>query len=677
MHAAGDYMQLASQPTTASHTVDSPSTVRLVVVGGGMAAHGFCQRIMESPQRSRFSVTVFGEEPRPAYDRVNLSSLLAGRDEAELLLSPRQWYDDHNIDLHTGRRITHIDLERREIHDQDGQVEPYDQLVLATGSYPWVPPIEGTNLPGVFVYRTIDDLESIRDYVATKHAKTAAVIGGGLLGLEAAKVIKDLGLSTTILEVAPGLMPRQLDAHGAKVLREKVQALGVKVHVTRRTKSISPDNGKLCLNFENADSINVDVVLVAAGIRPRDELAREAGLSLGPRGGIAVNRGLETSDPNVFAIGECAAVDGHIHGLVAPCYRMADVLAARLSGESVKFVDNEEAVELKLLGVPVITLGKAIGESTSGVVITHAGTDGYRKLILEQGRMVGAASVGQWDDADLIRMSVAENKRLWPTQRIRFLKTGTPFAGGAGLSIHQWPGTATVCSCMGVTRERLGLAIADGHTTVPELSQATGAGTACGTCKNLLCELVGAGPQKIQTRGANWVMSASVLAIGLVAAMTWMSPIPLATSVQDSWREIDLIWRDGFIKQVTGFTLLGIMLAALLFSLRKRTGIIRFGKYGWWRAAHACLGTAMLVGLIVHTGLRMGANLNFALSLTFLSLSVVGGLAGLAASIEPKLTGGSAMWVRVWRPRLTWIHIALFVPLPALLAGHVLSVYWY
>ncbi len=179
-----------------------------------MAAHGFCRRIIQSPQRSRFSVTVFGEEPRPAYDRVNLSSLLAGRDEAELLLSTREWYEEHGIVLHTGRRITRIDLERREIHGQLGEAEPYDQLVLATGSYPWVRPIKGANHSGVFVYRTIEDLEAIRDYVATKQAKTSAVIGGGLLGLEAAKVIKDLGLSTTILEVAPGLMPRQLDAEG-------------------------------------------------------------------------------------------------------------------------------------------------------------------------------------------------------------------------------------------------------------------------------------------------------------------------------------------------------------------------------------------------------------------------------------------------------------------------------
>lgn len=676
MYASGYSMHGAPQPT-ATLPVDVSSPERLVVVGGGMAAHGFCRRMIESKYRSRYCVSVFGEEPRPAYDRVNLSSLLAGRDESELLLSPKEWYEQNAIELHTGRRITRIDLQRREIHDDAGNIEPYDKLVLATGSYPWVPPIAGTKSTGVFVYRTIDDLEAIRDYVNAKNAKTSAVIGGGLLGLEAAKVIKDLGLSTTILEVAPGLMPRQLDAHAAKVLREKVQSLGVDVHVTRRTNRIVPSNGQLRLEFENADPLDVDIVLVAAGIRPRDELAREAGLQLGPRGGIAVNRRLETSDPHVYAIGECAAVDGHIHGLVAPCYRMADVLAARLSDETPEFVDNEEAVELKLLGVPVITLGKAIGESTSGVVITHAGTEGYRKIILEQGRMVGAASVGQWDDVNLIRMSVAQHKRLWPMQRIRFLKTGTPYAGGAGLSIHQWPGHATVCSCMGVSREQLGLAIADGCRTAPELSLATGAGTACGTCKNLLCELVGEGPQKVNTRGSNAVLVASFIAVCLAAALAIMPPIPFATSVQDSWRKIDAFWRDGFTKQVTGFSLLFIMLAALTFSLRKRSRVIRRGDYGLWRAAHAILGTAMVFGLIVHTGIRMGSNLNFALSLTFLSLSFVGGLAGLASSLEPKLSGESAMFVRAWRPKLTWIHIALFVPLPALLAGHIVSVYWY
>ncbi|EMI57475.1 FAD-dependent oxidoreductase [Rhodopirellula sallentina] len=656
---------------------DNATATRLVVIGGGMAAHGFCRRMVDSPARPDYALTVFGEEPRPAYDRVNLSSLLSGRDESDLLLSPREWYEQNNIELHTGRRITGLDLANRVITDQHGHVEHYDQLVLATGSYPWVPPIGGADSPGVFVYRTIDDLDAIRKYVESHGARSSAVIGGGLLGLEAAKVIKDLGLSTTILEVAPGLMPRQLDAQAAKVLREQVESLGVDVHVTRRTKSIAQDGEQLRLDFENADPLRVDIVLVAAGIRPRDELARQAGLKLGPRGGIAVNRHLETSDPNVFAIGECASVDGHIHGLVAPCYRMADVLAARLSKQSAEFIDNEEAVELKLLGVPVITLGRAIGESTSGVVVTHAGEDSYRKLILEQGRVVGAASVGEWEDVNLIRMSVAQHKRLWPMQRIRFLKTGTPFAGGAGLPIHQWPGNATVCSCMNVSRAQLGAAISEGCRTAAELSLSTGAGTACGTCRNLLCELVGQGPEKVQTRGSNVVLVASIVAAILAAAIAFLPPIPMATSVQDSWREIDAFWRDGFTKQVTGFSLLFVMLLALTFSLRKRVKFVRFGDYGWWRAAHATIGTAMVLGLIVHTGIRMGSNLNFALSSTFLALSFVGGLAGLASSLETKLTGDSAMFVRAWRPKLTWLHIALFVPLPALLAGHILSVYWY
>ncbi|MFG0264172.1 MAG: FAD-dependent oxidoreductase [Rhodopirellula sp. JB055] len=669
-------MQGVPQLATPSDA-DVISAERLVFVGGGMAAHGFCKRIVESSQRSRFAISVFGEEPRPAYDRVNLSSLLAGRPESELLLSPKEWYEQHDILFHTGRRITRIDLERQQVHDDYGRVEPYDHLVLATGSFPWVPPISGVKSPGVFVYRTVDDLEAIRRFVDTRNAKTSAVIGGGLLGLEAAKVITDLGLATTILEVAPGLMPRQLDAAGAKVLKEKVESLGVDVHVTRRTKGIVARDGKLTLEFENAEPAEVDIVLVAAGIRPRDELARQAGLELGPRGGIAVNRSLQTSDPNVFAIGECAAVEGQVHGLVAPCYRMADVLAARLSGEQVEFVDDEESVELKLLGVPVITLGKAIGESTSGVVVTHAGKDGYRKLILEQGRVVGAASVGEWEDVNLIRMSVAQHKRLWPTQRVRFARTGTPFAGGAGLPIQQWPGYATVCSCMGVTREKLGIAIAEGHATMPELSAATGAGTACGTCRNMLCELVGQGAETVHLRGNKAVLVTSVLAACLAVVLFAMPPIPFAASVQDSWRKVDLFWRDGFIKQVTGFSLLFLMLVALLFSLRKRVKRVSFGDYGWWRAAHAVIGTTMLFGLIVHTGVRMGSNLNFSLSLTFLLLSLVGGLAGIASSLESKLSGDSAMFLRAWRPKLTWVHIALFVPLPALLAGHVFSVYWY
>ncbi|MCC9640721.1 FAD-dependent oxidoreductase [Rhodopirellula sp. JC740] len=657
--------------------VDAVSTKRLVIVGGGMAAHGLCKRLIEHSDGTEFEITLFGEEPRPAYDRVNLSSLMSGSTEDDLLLSPKEWYQQHKIRLQVGRRITALDPEQQVVTDDTGAKHTYDQLVLATGSYPWVPPIEGTKQRGVFVYRTIDDLQAIQQYVQQTSAKTSAVIGGGLLGLEAAKVIQNLGLRTTILEVAPGLMPRQLDAQGAKVLREKVQELGVDVHVTRRTESIVAKGSQLSLNFQNAEPLDVEIVLVAAGIRPRDELAHDAGLKLGPRGGIAVNRHLETSVPNVYAIGECAAVDGHIHGLVAPCYRMADVLAARLFGEPAVFNDTEESVELKLLGVPVITLGKAIGESTSGVVVTHDGDEGHRKLLLEQGRMVGAASVGHWEDVDLIRMSVAQHKRLWPTQRVRFVRTGTPYVGGTGLPIAQWPGHATVCSCMGITRQQLGTAISEGHQSAPAMSLATGAGTACGTCRNLLCELAGETATPTRVSGATMVLVSSILSVLVGLIVLLAPPIPLATSVQDPWREIDILWRDDFLKQVSGYSLLACFVLALTFSMRKRLRFLQWGNYGWWRAAHASIGTLMAMGLIAHTGIRMGDHLNFALSLTFVLLTIVGGLAGITSALENRLTGDSAMFVRAWRPKLTWMHIVLFVPMPALLAGHILSVYWY
>lgn len=640
-----------------------------------MAAHGLCRRLVELAGADQFAITIYGDEPRPAYDRVNLSKLLSGKSEDDLLLSPMQWYQDHRIELVTGRRIARLELDRQQIWDDAGGCAAYDKLVLATGSRPWVPPIPGANSPGVFVYRTIDDLNAIQDYVRTLNCKSSAVIGGGLLGLEAAKVMHDMGLAATILEVAPGLMPRQLDAQGASVLRDRVQSLGVDVHVTRRTKCVTSVDAAVQIDFDNAQSLTVDILLIAAGIRPRDELARESGLAIGPRGGIAVNDLLETDTPNVFAIGECAAVNGNLYGLVAPCYRMADVLAERLVGETTVFAGVVESVELKLLGVPVIGLGKAIGESTSGVVIKYESDEGYRKILLEQGRVVGAACVGSWDDLNLIRLAVGEQKWLWPIQRSRFLRTGSPYAAGSGLSIHQWPETATVCSCHGVTRGDLGTAINAGRDTVSALSAATGAATACGSCRSLLCELVGARPETVSTRGARTVLVASLLAIVIIVLMATVPSLAFASSVQDEWRSIDVLWRDGFTKQVTGFTLVAILLATVAFSVRKRT--IRIGHYGLWRAMHTALGTSMLLGLIAHTGIRMGSNLNFALSFTFLALTFLGGLAGVATSVESSLSGGAAMFVRSWRPKLTWMHIALFVPFPALLAGHVFSVYWY
>ncbi|MEM6655819.1 MAG: FAD-dependent oxidoreductase, partial [Planctomycetota bacterium] len=279
----------------------------LVVVGAGMAAYELFRRLADAGALPGYSVTVVGEEPRPCYDRVNLTECFSAKQPDDLLLASADWYAENDIQLLTNVRVAEIDRQQRVIKGDDGREIPYQHLVLATGSTPFVPPIAGTDLEGVFVYRTIEDIDAIKAYAPK--CSSAAVLGGGLLGLEAGKALYDLKLDAHVIEMAAGLMPRQLNADAATLLKQEVESLGVNVHVLRRTESIEADGDRRVINFHGHDPLEVDMVVISAGIRPRDDLARAADLEIGPRGGIVVDDKLATSDPQIYAIGECVCFD--------------------------------------------------------------------------------------------------------------------------------------------------------------------------------------------------------------------------------------------------------------------------------------------------------------------------------------------------------------------------------
>ena len=327
----------------------------IVVIGNGMVGHRFCEKLIEYDVSGEYRLVTFCEEPRAAYDRVGLTTFFAHRDAQKLMIARKEWYLEHGIELHIGDRACEIDRERKLVRSDKGVEIEYDSIVMATGSYPFVPQVPGIKHAGVFVYRTIEDLEHMIAYSERLKAEAlrraqadvegtsapalvfppvAAVIGGGLLGLEAAKATFDLGLETHVIEFAPRLMPRQIDDKGSKVLVSKIEALGVKVHLNTGTKEVL-GNGKVeGLKFNDDTEMPVDMIVVSAGIRPRDDLAKASGLEIGARGGIAVNDHLQTSDPDIYAIGECALHSGMIYGLVAPGYDMADIVAANLCGTS-------------------------------------------------------------------------------------------------------------------------------------------------------------------------------------------------------------------------------------------------------------------------------------------------------------------------------------------------------
>jgi nitrite reductase (NADH) large subunit len=312
-------------------TPESNSHRRLLIVGNGMVGQRLCEILSELDHTHSFNVTVIGEEPRVAYDRVHLTQYLTDRDPDKLALTTRDWYRERGIELITGQRIVSVDLVNQRAVTSEQLAIDFDDLVLATGSSPFVPTVPGIDLPGTFVYRTIEDLDAIA--AAAASARTAAVIGGGLLGLEAAKALLDLGLRTHVIEAAPRLMPRQLDEIASQFLLKRIEALGVEVHLGAHLSQIEGSNRVRSIAFVDEEPLDVDLVVISAGIRPRDEIARQVGIECHPRGGILVDDGLQTSAANVYAIGECARHGDMIYGLVGPGYSMAQVLARRLTGD--------------------------------------------------------------------------------------------------------------------------------------------------------------------------------------------------------------------------------------------------------------------------------------------------------------------------------------------------------
>jgi nitrite reductase (NADH) large subunit len=460
---------------------------RVLVVGNGMVGHRFCERLVELDVERRIQVTIVGEESRTAYDRVNLTKYLSGKSEAELALAGPSFYAENEIELRTGTRVVSVDRSGRSVTLSSGETLGYDVLVFATGSAAFVPPVAGVDKQGVFVYRTIDDLDRIAAHAA--HARSAAVIGGGLLGLEAAKAVLDLGVQAHVIEFAPRLMPRQLDDLGARLLRAKIEALGVHVHTSKATKRVRGAEAVDGLVFEDGSELAVQMVVLSAGIVPRDEVARSAGIVVGERGGIVVGDDLRTSDPRIFAIGECALHRRTTYGLVAPGYDMADVLARRLTGTDALFEGADVSAKLKLLGVDVASLGDAFGDGAGkpSIVLCDLVSGVYKKLVLSEDkkRLVGGMLVGDATEYGQL-MHHARSGAPLPERPEELIVGARSGGGGAAL-----PDDAQVCSCNNVSKGDICRAVREQEAhTATEVARCTRAATGCGGCAPMVSDVL-------------------------------------------------------------------------------------------------------------------------------------------------------------------------------------------
>ncbi|KTT40582.1 nitrite reductase [Pseudomonas oryzihabitans] len=459
---------------------------RLIIVGNGMVGHHLVEQLLAAGALDRYEIHVFGEERQRAYDRVHLSEYFAGRDAESLAMSEAGLYAVPGLVLHLGCAVTGIDREQRQVLTAEGAFA-YDRLVLATGSYPFVPPIEGAEGDSRLVYRTLDDLDTIR--MAAAKARRGVVVGGGLLGLEAANALKSLGLEAHVVEFAPRLMPVQLDDLGGAALKQRIEDLGVGVHLSKATQNITAGSEyRYRMNFAGEDFLETDLILFSAGIRPQDALARSCGLELGPRGGVAVDNLCLTSDSAIHAIGECAAWNGSIFGLVAPGYQMARLVAAELChGQSTPFTGADMSTKLKLLGVDVGSIGDAHG-ATPGArsyrYIDEANAS-YRRLVVSaDGKQVlGAVLVGDNSYYDTL-LQYAQNGIPLPQDPASLIMPvgeGAPTLGADAL-----PDTATLCSCHNVTKGAVCAAIDAGCTDLAGIKSCTKAGTGCGGCVALV-----------------------------------------------------------------------------------------------------------------------------------------------------------------------------------------------
>ncbi|MEU8981065.1 MULTISPECIES: nitrite reductase large subunit NirB [unclassified Streptomyces] len=458
-----------------------------------MVGQRFLEALAERGLTATHRVVVLCEEPRPAYDRVRLTSYFSGRTPDELSLTDAEFIAAHGIELHLGDPAVSIDRAARKVTARSGLTVTYDTLVLATGSYPFVPPVPGKDAEGCFVYRTIEDLLAIEAY-ATSRATTGAVVGGGLLGLEAAGALKGLGLATHIVEFAPRLMPVQVDEGGGAALLRTIAGMGLTVHTGTGTQEIvTGDDGAVTgMKLSDGSELALDMVVFSAGVRPRDQLARDAGLAVGERGGITVDEQCRTvSDPRVFAIGECAlAADGRVYGLVAPGYEQAETAAATIARDDSAFTGADLSTKLKLLGVDVASFGDAHGttEDCLDVVYADSRSGTYKKLVIGRGgELLGGILVGDADAYGTLRALTGSVPPIAPEQLVLPAGAGAPVALGPSAL----PDSAVICSCHNVTKGTIRGAVTEHScTTVPEVKKCTKAGTGCGSCLKTLGQLV-------------------------------------------------------------------------------------------------------------------------------------------------------------------------------------------
>lgn len=663
----------------------------IVIAGGGPAGNRAAQEL----SRLGHDVVLFNAERWRPYNRVKLTPLLSGEVQVGQIYLSEKFSGPGIVKRYDGVSVVDVDRSSQKILTSTNKVLGYNKLILALGSHAFIPDIPGADLQRVYTFRNFNDTEAL--LARSLSAREVVVIGGGLLGLEAARGMLKRGANVTIIEHENRLMPRQLDEQGAQLLRHKIESLGLITHTATRVKSIEGANRAESVVIENNKTIAADTVIICTGVRSNTQLPAAIGLEFNR--GVRVNDTLQTTDPDIYAIGECAEHNDCIYGLVGPGFEQATFVANHIHNllkspqtatTSDAAPDNDTTYRgsvptsrLKILGVDIFTTGDFESlEQTPGIrsVLHSKPQQGiYRRILFNNNRLVAAIGVGEWAEASRIQQSVALKSRFRWWQTRSFKRNGVLFGQAASNTIHSEPATAIICNCTGTSKGAITDAICNGATSLEAIRSSTGANSVCGTCTVDINELLGKdGTKSDAVAGWKFILVSSIIAIFLTTT-TYLSP---PVQLQNSFDPNDLmrlLWFDTTVKQWSGYTLLALTGLAAVLGIRKRLQKLKLpGKYDNWRIFHLITGLLTLVALFAHTGFRLGSNLNKWLMLSFLACLIFGAVAGLMTGSEHRLKDQRLLPAES-RPRTlpTWLHIIALWPLPVLLLIHVLMVYTY
>jgi nitrite reductase (NADH) large subunit len=638
----------------------------VVIIGNGPVGVKAAQLILK--ESDFHHVVIFGDEKYAPYNRVQLSLYLSGKVDRQQLANPISLTKSERLTELYGKRIVNIDFKRRIVVDNTGYQQSYSKLIIATGSSAYIPPIEGMNKPNVYTFRTLEDANQLIHCRQSK--QHIYVIGSGALGLETALAMKTPNNQVS-LEVRDKLLSKQLDQHANSILHERILSSGVSIVHQDPVVKVLGNEEATEVELASGKRISIDALVVCAGIRPNIQLVANSSIKVNK--GILVNDFMETSEPNVYAIGECAEHNGATYGIVAPGFEQAETCVKHILGNYHKYKGSIQNIQLKISQHRTSIFGSIEQEDATAYSYSHRLKGIFRKILVKNNILMGMIVIGDWSEENQVKSYIQNKQKVSSKQLKHFEQTGLLWNENEKTSILAQPEDYIVCLCEGVTRGELSKAMDEGNRTLDSLCHKTGAGLTCGSCKPLLGEMLEMPLPNLVMRHHKLIYASSIASLLLIALLFFNEPIIASMTVQSQWK-IERLWYDNFWKQVSGYTLLALCLMGAAISARKRWNKLNIGNLDNWRLFHSIIGVIALIVLVIHTGFQLGNNLNFALMIVFLLATTTGSLVGVFMSKNHHWTDLKLREHRKWWSR---IHYTLLWLLPALLSFHILSVYFF